>query len=266
VADPKYRQIADDLRRKIDAGELGVGEKPLPSEKELEASYGASRNTIRDAIKWLTTRGIVQTRPPQGTFVVRIDPFIIAMDRTNGFGGESAAYASEVEAINRKATVSKPRIEIQQASEAHVANELKIEGEATVLSRHQQRYIDGLPWSLQTTFYPMTLVQSLLQKGATRLLDAEDIPEGGVQYLQEHLGIKQLGFRDELRVRPPDTNETEFFDLPEDGSIAIFETRRTGFEEDKRPLRLTVTIFPVDRNQFVFDVGEVPDRPKSGAA
>src|SRR5262245_16248753 len=80
VADPKYRQIADDLRRKIDAGELGVGEQPLPSEKELETAYGASRNTIRDAIKWLTTRRIVETRPPRGTFVVRIDPFVIAMD------------------------------------------------------------------------------------------------------------------------------------------------------------------------------------------
>jgi GntR family transcriptional regulator len=266
VADPKYRQIADDLRRKIDAGELGAGEKALPSEKELETQYGASRNTIRDAIKWLTTRGIVQTRPPHGTFVVRIDPFVIAMDRTNGFGGESAAYASEVEAINRKATVSKPRIEIQQASSAHVASELKIDGEATVLSRHQQRYIDSLPWSLQTTFYPMTLVQRLLQKGATRLVEAEDIPQGGVQYLQDELGIKQLGFRDELRVRAPDVNETEFFDLPEDGSVPVFETRRTGFKDDKEPLRLTVTIFPVDRNQFVFDVGEVPDRPKSGSA
>jgi GntR family transcriptional regulator len=265
MADPKYRQIADDLRQKIEAGELGA-DGPLPSEKELEARYGASRNTVRDAIRWLTTRRIVETRPPQGTFVVRIDPFVIALDRTKGFGGESAVYASDVEAINRKAAVSKPRIEIQQASAAHVTTELQVDGEATVLSRHQQRFIDNLPWSLQTTFYPMTLVQSLLHKGATRLVEAEDIPQGGVQYLEEELGVKQLGFRDELRVRAPDVNETDFFELPEDGSIAVFETRRTGFREDKTPLRLTVTIFPVDRNQFVFDVGEVPDRPKSGSA
>jgi GntR family transcriptional regulator len=262
MPDPKYRQIADDLIRRIESGELGKDGEALPSEKELEAHYKASRNTIRDAIDRLATRRLVETRPPQGTFVVKINPFVIFLDRTNGFGGESAAYASEVEAINRKATVSDPKIEIQQATTARVARELELASDATVLSRHQQRFIDGVAWSLQTTFYPMTLVQRLVERGATRLIEAQDIPEGAVKYLEEHLGIKQLGFRDELKVRPPDDNETQFFDLPEDGSVAVFETRRIGFEKEHVPLRLTVTIFPSDRNKFVFDVGDVPERPK----
>jgi hypothetical protein len=31
--------------------------------------YRASRNTVRDAIKWLTTRALVETRPGQGAFI-----------------------------------------------------------------------------------------------------------------------------------------------------------------------------------------------------
>jgi DNA-binding GntR family transcriptional regulator len=54
MANPMYRQIAEDLRE-----------------------HDASRNTVRDAVKWLTSLGLVETRPGQGTFVVDdIDPFV----------------------------------------------------------------------------------------------------------------------------------------------------------------------------------------------
>ena len=48
-----------------------------------------------------------------------------------------------------------------------------------MVSRHQQRFIDGTPWSLQTSYYPMTLVE----QGATKLIQATDMTEGAVAYL-----------------------------------------------------------------------------------
>ena len=65
MADPMYRQIADDLRRQIETGELAPGAQ-LRTELELREKYDASRNTVRDAIKWLITRGLVETRPGPG--------------------------------------------------------------------------------------------------------------------------------------------------------------------------------------------------------
>jgi len=50
---PMYRQIADDLRAMIESEELAPGQQ-LQTEIELRDQYGASRNTVRDAIKWLT--------------------------------------------------------------------------------------------------------------------------------------------------------------------------------------------------------------------
>jgi GntR family transcriptional regulator len=265
VPDPLYRKIAEHLQKKIEAGDLGGftpdgNPVPLPSEGDLGKEYGASRNTIRDAIRWLANRRLIETRPGQGTFVVRIDPFVIRLNTTNGFGGDSATYASEIAAAQRRARVSEPRIEIQQAA-ALVAHELGLGADDTVLIRHQQRFIDDRSWSLQTTFYPMALVA----RGASRLIEATDIPQGAVRYLEEDVGVKQVGFRDELRVRAPESPETAFFDLPDDGSVAVFETRRTGYEKDYVPLRLTVTIFPVDRNQFVFNVGDVPGWARAGS-
>ena len=80
MPDPIWRRIAEDLRVKIENGELGSSGQPLPSELELRAEYKASRNTVRDAVKWLMSRGLVETRPGQGTYVVQaIDPFVTSL-------------------------------------------------------------------------------------------------------------------------------------------------------------------------------------------
>ncbi|HUZ27065.1 MAG TPA: GntR family transcriptional regulator [Streptosporangiaceae bacterium] len=256
MADPMWRQIAEDLRQKIESGELGHGGKALPSELELRETYQASRNTVRDAVKWLVTRGLVVTRPGQGTFVVtKIDPFVTQLtDDGAGPGAESTAYASEVTAQSRTPETSVPRVEIQQAA-GLVAVELRLPAGTTVVSRHQQRFIDDTPWSLQTTWYSMGLVT----QGAARLIQAEEIHPGVVDYIEQVLGIKQAGWRDRFTVRAPDRRETEFFSLPDDGRIAVIEIVRTGYDQSGEPFRVTVTTYPADRNQFVMLAGEVPD-------
>jgi GntR family transcriptional regulator len=52
--------------------------------------------------------------------------------------------------------------------------------------------------------------------------------------------------------------ETEFFRLPEDGRVGVFEVSRAAYDQTGTPIRLTVTIFPVDRNQFIVKYGQVP--------
>ena len=70
MADPKYRRIADSLRLKIESGDLPP-DSQLPTETDLSEEFGASRNTVRDAIKSLISLGMVETRPGQGTFVTK---------------------------------------------------------------------------------------------------------------------------------------------------------------------------------------------------
>src|SRR5579863_3832877 len=165
-----YRQIADDLQHKIETGELQRGSQ-LPTEIDLREQYKASRNTVRDAIKWLTTRGLVETRPGQGTFVTeRITPLVTKLTGPPE-GGDEDVYLAEVVASSRRPTISTPRVEVQVAP-LNVAKALHVEAGTQVVSRHQQRSIDDTPWSLQTSYYPMTLVT---EKGATKLIQATDI-------------------------------------------------------------------------------------------
>jgi GntR family transcriptional regulator len=251
---PMYQQIAEDLRAQIESGTLEPGAQ-LPTELELRDRYDSSRNTIRDAIKRLSSQGLVETRPGQGTFVTRrMDPFVTVLtaDPTSGGGGdEGASYLSEVNESHRHASRTMPKVEIQIPS-AEVSRRLRIPLNAQVVTRHEVRYIDDIPWSMQTSFYPMDFIT----KGATRLLMAEDIMEGAVRYLAETIGVKQVGYRDWITARGSDVNEQAFFGLARDATV--FEVFRTGFDQTGTPLRVTVMVWPADRNQFIINVGEVP--------
>lgn len=271
MAEPMYKRVAEDLRDRIESGELAPGSK-LPTELELMDEYGErfgspsgkatiSRNTVRDAIKMLVTRGLVMTRPGKGSFVIRkIDPFVSTLSGTPEVGRETVrymseveSYGSEVEARGRRPNVSVPRVEVQPAID-RVASLLALPEGTMVISRYQERSIDETPWSLQTTFYPMEWVT----RGAARLLIAENITDGIVKYVEDVLGVKQIGLHDLITARVANSQETAFFDLPEGGQVAVFEVSRVGFDEHGKPLRLTVTVYPADRNYLAYDEGQVP--------
>jgi len=262
VAEPMYRRIAEDLRHRIESGELPPGQK-LPSEEELREEYGqdgqfVSRNTVRDAVKLLVARGLIQTRPGQGTFVLgKMTAFITRLNTDPGSSvSDSLVYKSAVERQGRipEDTLS---VVIQPASEL-AASQLELKEGAQVILRHQERKIDRAPFSLQTTYYPMDLV--LKDPAAARLLEARSIDEGAILYLKDKLGISQVGWRDTIIARPPNAGERAFFDLSDKVQVAVFEFRRTGYADDGKPIRLTVTVYPADRNRFEMEAGDVPPR------
>jgi GntR family transcriptional regulator len=265
MGSPMYRQIAEDLRAQIDSGDLKPGQQ-LRTEIELREHYGASRNTVRDAIKLLIALGLVETKAGQGTFVVlEIKPYTTTLTGSPkvptlyGEGDDSAAGETTVGA--RVLSSTEPQVEIQKAS-ANVAGHLQVSEGTQVISRHQKRSVDGTPYSMQTSFYPMDFAL----RGASRLIQADDIPVGTMRYLEDTLNLKQVGYRDWITVRAADSQENLFFNLPLDGRVGVFEVFRTAYDHHKKPMRLTVTVYPTDRNQFIVNVGEVPSSEEIGQA
>jgi GntR family transcriptional regulator, transcriptional repressor for pyruvate dehydrogenase complex len=79
-----YEQVADQLLHMINSGELKPGDR-LPSEAELAADFGVSRTTVREALRILATRNLIQTRKGMagGHFIVEptvgsISEFLVA--------------------------------------------------------------------------------------------------------------------------------------------------------------------------------------------
>ncbi|MFC9517963.1 FadR/GntR family transcriptional regulator [Nocardiaceae bacterium NPDC056970] len=66
-------QAADQLRRRLQAGEWEIGAK-LPGETTLAAELGIGRSTIREALRMLAGQGMLRPRQGAGVFVERTEP------------------------------------------------------------------------------------------------------------------------------------------------------------------------------------------------
>lgn len=63
-----YESVANTLMERITSGSIAVGQ-PLPSERELCLEFNVSRQTVRNALAQLSTRGVLDSRAGAGHFV-----------------------------------------------------------------------------------------------------------------------------------------------------------------------------------------------------
>jgi GntR family transcriptional repressor for pyruvate dehydrogenase complex len=66
-------QVVDHVRREIEAGRLGPGDR-LPPERELAQQMGVSRPSLRSGLRTLAAMGIIHARRGAGTFIVEGPP------------------------------------------------------------------------------------------------------------------------------------------------------------------------------------------------
>jgi GntR family transcriptional regulator, transcriptional repressor for pyruvate dehydrogenase complex len=84
-----YR-IAADLRAQIMSGSVAIGQR-LAGEFELMSRYSVSRQTVREALRELSTQGLVESRrgPAGGAFVIAPD-----LDQLSGMITNAGAFIS----------------------------------------------------------------------------------------------------------------------------------------------------------------------------
>jgi GntR family transcriptional regulator len=249
LADPKYQQIADQLRSQISNGALAPGQR-LPSEPDLAELYDASRNTVRLAIALLTNQGLVVSRQGLGTFVHEpTKPFTALLSRIHAPPVESHASAA-LPVVSPSADESEMvRLVVETASAGpDVAARLDIASDDQVVIRRSQYAIGDVPWQLINSYYPSDLA------GGTALQQAGEIEGGSVGVLAD-LGHPQQGFVDEIGARMPDSREFDFFKLASGTPVLV--VNRTAYGTD-RPIRLTSYIYRADRVRLLHVEGTIP--------
>ncbi len=68
-----YERIVSQIEERILTGELKAGDQ-LPPENELARQFGVSRTAVREAIKALREKRLVEVRPGRGTFITNGTP------------------------------------------------------------------------------------------------------------------------------------------------------------------------------------------------
>jgi len=78
-----FERIRDQIRTQLALGRLRAGDK-LPAERELAASFGSSRNAVREALRGLEMAGVIELRKgvKGGAFIREGDPGVV----TRSFG------------------------------------------------------------------------------------------------------------------------------------------------------------------------------------
>ena len=250
VAQPRYRQIAIELRDRIVAGDLREGDR-LPTEPQLQELYGASRNTVRDATALLVHEGLVHRVPGRGGgMIVRRRAHLTfhahRAEMPAQPTAETDAWRSEVEAQGYEA--SQDFSLMIQALTPDIAERLHVEPDSVAVLRRCVRYVDGQPSSLQDTYYPMDLAESVRE-----LLSPRDVPQGTTRLLAER-GHEQVAYYDEYLSRMPTPQETNLLGL-QPGTTVLLHVR-TGYTRE-RPVRVSFNVFAGDRNQIVTTQGDV---------
>jgi GntR family transcriptional regulator len=242
----RYRQIVRDLREQIRRGELAPGDQ-LPTEAELMALYNVSRNTVRTAVKTLTSAGLLDTVSTRGTFVREGRPLTITATRYELDRGVSAndAHRTELEAQGRT-DYREFALRIIPAIKA-VADRLNVGVDTLVVCRREVLYIDEHPNAIQESYFPMDIAEG------TELLRNEDIPRGTIRVLQE-IGHEEIGHRDEISPRMPTEEEERLLQLG--AGIPVLDWIRTAYSH-ARPVRLTWRIYPGNGFKLVYELGNV---------
>ena len=104
--EPKFRQIASDLRARIEAGEFPDGR--LPGKETLKATYRVAVNTVDRALEVLRSEGRIESVQGSGTFIrdpgepERSPEFTKIMDRLDGMETEIRRQAGRIAELEQQ--------------------------------------------------------------------------------------------------------------------------------------------------------------------
>lgn len=247
---PKYQRLAADLRRRIMAAEWQGGEA-LPVESELESQYGVARNTVRLAVDVLVNEGLLVRVQGKGTYLKDHPVLDHHAFRSPGQAGPgtpltppSLCYAEEAREAGRKLTADFQMLIVRATTD--ITDRLRIAAGEAVVLRRVLRHMDGEPWSIEESHYPVALAAS------TALMDPDPI-EGGDEVALAAAGHVEIGCVDELAARMPNPEEAQWFQAGP--GVPLLVQLRTGFT-GLGPIRVTETRYCADRNRLVYSLGE----------
>lgn len=202
---PKYLQIAEDLRRSIVSGEYAPDSR-LPGENDLMASYGVARETARKALAQLINQGVAAPRPGAGVFVRAFRPVIRnGIQRLSGdtwpagksiWGDETDGRALMVDHVQVDETETPDKIGIL----------LGLASGDRVIVRSRRYLLDGKPVLIARSYLPAELVRG------TSVAQPDTGP-GGIYARLRDLGHAPVQFREDLRARMPEPAEVAELEL-----------------------------------------------------
>lgn len=236
---PLHRQIADDLRARISAGEYPPGDW-LASEKTLQQRYDASRNTVRSALKTLISEGLISSAGGRGYAVRERSTLIYDASASERRGRRKrATHDIWITDVKDQGRTPGMRLDVTAVPvPPNLAGLLGVPEGDVVIARRRIRLVDEEPYSISTSYWPMAVAEG------TPIEQPYDMQPGPLAWLAEN-GHEQVRVCDQINSRMPTPEEADTLRLQ--AGTPVTDHIRTGYDLSDKPLRVTVTILPGDR-------------------
>jgi GntR family transcriptional regulator len=242
---PRYKQIADDLRDKIERKVYEPGAK-LPSETALMAEYDAARLTIRHAISILATEGLAEARHGKGVYVLagQWQPIVRnALKRLSAEQWGQGKSMWDVDIDDRRLEATDVRIE-QLDADSDAARALGLDVGTLIWTRTRRYLVDRVPVMRSTSFIPDDLARGT---AITRI----DTGAGGIYARLADDGHRPVRFREEVRCRMPRADEMA--DLSIAATAPVVELTRYAYDTRDRVVEVNRMILDASRYLLVYD-------------
>jgi GntR family transcriptional regulator len=210
AARPLWQQVLEDLERRIDVGDIV---DRFPTDRELTEHYGVSRHTVREAVRRLRTRGLVDRHRGRGSFLneARL---------TQPLGSLYSLFrAVEEQGLEQRSEV----IALERTRDADAAARLGLPPKAELVRIERLRFAGGEPLALDSVWLPVDIGRHLLDVDLTRTALYDE--------LQQRAGIRITSADETLEPLIPDADARALLHL--DDNEALLRVRRLGRHGDR---------------------------------
>ncbi|MFC4942275.1 GntR family transcriptional regulator [Pseudonocardia sp. GCM10023141] len=205
---PLYFQVARQLERAIESGELAPGTR-LDNEIALAGELGLSRPTMRQAIQYLVDKGLLQRKRGVGTHVARprVRRPVGLTSLFDDLAGAGRSPSTTVLGLGRA----------EVAGEVAVALEVPDGTEVFVLDRLRR-----------TQGEPLAIMRNYVRIGAVDL-DAAVLESRGLYEVLREAGIRLTAAQQSIGARRASAAEAKLLD--ETRGAPLLTMRRTTFDD-----------------------------------
>jgi len=203
---PLWFQISEILRKSIESGEIGPGER-IDNEIEMAEKFGVSRPTVRQAVHALAQSDLVVRRRGLGTIVAARQ-----MKRPIAF---TSLYEDIVSAKRKPATVVL-KLETQPAS-PELAVKLGTSSGALVQMVERLRFADAEPLAIMTNVVPLEVLSKPLTK--------QELEAGSLYALMKAKGVLFFSAERTIGARNATSRESKMLGISRRATVLTMSSR-----------------------------------------
>jgi GntR family transcriptional regulator len=218
AAMPLWRQVKEDLERRIASGEIA---ERFPTDRELVETYGVSRHTVREAVRRLHALGVIERERGRGSIVRRsryVQPLGTLYSLFRAIEAQGIPQRSEVLAFDAR-------------PDAAAAAVFGVDPSTDLVHLERLRFAGDDPLALDTSWLHPDVGPAVLGADMTRTALYDEI--------ERRAGRRITGGEDVVGARIPDASLRDALHLEPDEAVLRIE--RLG-ESDGRIVECRVTL------------------------